>query len=652
MLPRYWILHLLLCHFAIVNPTLAGQCSLPTLTITQSNSRLFNIPIGDYLIDTISCLSLTELQENLKYSSCSPCYFQMRVNRMDNGNLSFNFGNINYVVFKRAGEVIAPIHQNAERALYSIPNVESSLDFEVILHSEKLSDIDVTHLSDDTVMREQFLLDSNTYQTWNAIAWSFLGGLLFIFLVNVISFFFNRRKEILYYGLYAFSLFVYFFVKTISSYNAESQLDLNLIELLLQPIFLIAYVQFVRSFIESRERFARIDLLLRLYLTMLFLALILMGTFSLLDMAVASQVVWYSYRTLAIVSAVGIIVYFSFFKDNLIRFIVVGSSCLVIGGTMAMVFSIFKIYLGAIAPIHWMIIGIVLELIIFSGGVGYRMWLNNQERLQYQSALISEMKKTEQLSEIREEELNRQVTLAVQKLREEEHQKIAVELSLKQRDTELQLLRAQMNPHFIFNCLNSVKSFIAKNEPRAAGDYLSKFAHLMRMILANSKRNTVTLATELETIETYIKLEQMRFNHSFSYNIEVEEDIQTENIQVLPLILQPYVENAIWHGLLQKEGNGKIEIRISLEANHLLIEIEDNGIGRQASAEFKMNNGSKKHKSYGTAISKDRLLQYYRESFEVLFVDKHEAGEPAGTIVKLQLPINTTIYAKAESDPY
>ena len=629
-----------------------AECAIPTLEITQSNSRLFNIPIAKYLIDTQMCVSLERLQTTQKHASCKPCHFRLVSSREDKGKLSFNFGKVSYVVFKKGSEVVAPVHQNAERALYSIDGVESALTFDITLHAESLSDIEVTHLSDDTVMREQFLLDSNTYQTWNAIAWSFLGGLLFIFLVNVISFFFNRRKEILYYGLYALSLFVYFFVKTISSYNAESQLDLNLIELLLQPVFLIAYVQFVRSFVESRERFRKMDILLRLYMSMLFLAFVLMAVFSLLQMEVASQVVWYSYRVVAILSAIGIIIYFSFFKDKIIQFIVVGSSCLLIGSTMAMIFSIYKIYFGAIAPLHWMIIGIVLELIIFSGGVGYRMWLNNQERLQYQSALISEMKKTEQLSEMREEELNRQVKLAVQKLREEEHQKIEAELSLKQRDTELQLLRAQMNPHFIFNCLNSVKSFIAKNEPRAAGDYLSKFAHLMRMILANSKRNTVSLATELETIATYIKLEQMRFNESFSYSLDVSEEIQTETVQVLPLILQPYVENAIWHGLLHKEEDGQIQIRLFIHEKHLCIEIEDNGIGREASAMLKMNNGSKKHKSYGTAISKDRLLHYYQESFAVTFEDKYEGGVPTGTIVRLKLPINISTYAKVESNSY
>ena len=152
----------------------------------------------------------------------------------------------------------------------------------------------------------------------------------------------------------------------------------------------------------------------------------------------------------------------------------------------------------------------------------------------------------------------------------------------------LKSLRSQMNPHFIFNALNSVNSFIAKNDERSANRYLSDFSMLMRAVLENSEEDFIPLSKELELLELYVKLEHSRFSEKFDYHIQVDEQLNREAFLIPPMLLQPFVENAIWHGLRYKENKGSLEITFNqMDADHLQISITDDGIGRKQSAELK-----------------------------------------------------------------
>lgn len=155
------------------------------------------------------------------------------------------------------------------------------------------------------------------------------------------------------------------------------------------------------------------------------------------------------------------------------------------------------------------------------------------------------------------------------------------EFRLQVSDTEMKALRAQMNPHFIFNSLNSISDYISKNDTRSADYYLTRFARVMRMILENSEKKEVSLSEDLKVLELYMQLESMRMNNAFTYEIVVDEAIDPENTLIPPLILQPFVENSIWHGLANKKGAGKITIRIQKQNDMLHCIVEDNGIGRQ-----------------------------------------------------------------------
>jgi ligand-binding sensor domain-containing protein len=174
-------------------------------------------------------------------------------------------------------------------------------------------------------------------------------------------------------------------------------------------------------------------------------------------------------------------------------------------------------------------------------------------------------------------------------------------------EVEMHALRAQMNPHFMFNSLNSINNFILKNDPDNASGYLTKFSRLMRLILDNSRSEWVMLENELKALELYIQLEVVRFDHVFDYTIEVSPEIDMTGTWIPPMILQPYVENAIWHGLLhRKSPGGKLMIRLWREQAKLHVSIEDNGVGREEAKRLNSKSATK-HKSHGMKITAERI---------------------------------------------
>jgi len=202
----------------------------------------------------------------------------------------------------------------------------------------------------------------------------------------------------------------------------------------------------------------------------------------------------------------------------------------------------------------------------------------------------------------------------------------------------LKSLRSQMNPHFIFNALNSVNNYIAKNDERSANRYLSEFSTLMRAVLENSEEDFISLSRELELIELYVKLEHSRFPEKFDYTINLDEQIDTEAFQIPPMLLQPYIENAIWHGLRYKEEKGALSIELTKKETDIIeIRITDNGIGRKRSRELKTRN-QKTQNSKGMGNIKKRIAilnTMYKDKVSVSVQDLNE--DATGTRVILTL---------------
>jgi len=228
--------------------------------------------------------------------------------------------------------------------------------------------------------------------------------------------------------------------------------------------------------------------------------------------------------------------------------------------------------------------------------------------------------------------------LRVQRIRNEA--KLKTEFNKKLADTEMAVLRTQMNPHFMFNSLNSIKYYILNEETENANKYLTKFSKLMRLVLKNSQSKLVNLSDELEALNLYIELESLRFKEEFKYEINVDEKINEEDTYVPPLIIQPYVENAIWHGLLQKAAPGTLTVSINKKDGFIRVEVSDDGIGRKAAEELRSKSATKK--SFGTKITRDRIA-LVREIIGIdASVTTHDLqntnGSAAGTRVVIKMP--------------
>jgi tetratricopeptide (TPR) repeat protein len=203
----------------------------------------------------------------------------------------------------------------------------------------------------------------------------------------------------------------------------------------------------------------------------------------------------------------------------------------------------------------------------------------------------------------------------------------------------LKSLRSQMNPHFIFNALNSVNHFVAQNDERTVNKFLSEFSRLMRLVMENSQEDFIPLYKEHEIISLYLKLEHYRFRDKFDYEMTIDDDINLETFEIPPMLLQPYIENAVWHGLRYKETKGHLALNIRKHSHGLEVEIKDDGIGRQKSAALKTEN-QKKHHSTGIKNIEERLRiinKVYKSHYGVRIKDLDPVSG-LGTHVVISIP--------------
>jgi ligand-binding sensor domain-containing protein/two-component sensor histidine kinase len=222
--------------------------------------------------------------------------------------------------------------------------------------------------------------------------------------------------------------------------------------------------------------------------------------------------------------------------------------------------------------------------------------------------------------------------------REEEKTMLNKQIS----DIEMKALRSQMNPHFIFNVMNSVQNYILENDRVTAQDYLAKFARLMRHVLENSKAENITLDNEIETLKLYVMLEQLRTPDKFTYKVDVDPSISIADTLIMPMLIQPFIENAIIHGMINKNGNdGKINLTIKRSNDQLVCVIEDNGIGRKSAQKIKAAR-STSHKSLGMNVTEERISiinNLHGKNASVIIEDQmDESMNPAGTRVTLTIP--------------
>lgn len=229
-------------------------------------------------------------------------------------------------------------------------------------------------------------------------------------------------------------------------------------------------------------------------------------------------------------------------------------------------------------------------------------------------------------------------------VRARKEEQLKAEFDHKLSEIQMQALRAQMNPHFLFNSLNSIKYFAISKSKDETAAYLSKFAMLVRAILNNSKSRTISLKDELDALRLYIEIEHLRLDGKFDYTMDIDGGLHIEQAQIPPMILQPFVENAIWHGLMHKEGKGRLLVQVKDLGSRIQCMIEDNGIGRARAAEIRQAQLDHK-KSVGMQITSDRISlinKIYSIETQVQVIDLADAdGRATGTRVVITIPLIT-----------
>lgn len=224
-----------------------------------------------------------------------------------------------------------------------------------------------------------------------------------------------------------------------------------------------------------------------------------------------------------------------------------------------------------------------------------------------------------------------------------EKEKRMKELDLLMKESRLAVLQSQMNPHFIFNAMNSIQRFTLQHDVENANKYISRFSRLLRMVLQHSEKNSITLEDELQMLQLYLEIESLRMSNAFSFRFEVEDDIEADALKIPGMMVQPFVENALAHGLANKPGDKSLLVRFYMPHERLLLcEVTDNGIGREKARIVKEKKAAlMPHQSKGINLVQERLSLYNRKvSGKISIIDlTDEAGEAAGTTVKIEIPV-------------
>lgn len=472
-----------------------------------------------------------------------------------------------------------------------------------------------------------------------------LACLLFVALFSVVQYATNRDRAYLLYGAYLFvtAAWILRSLEISVNFSIVSEVAPGLLfksTMVLSYIMQVFYLLFLSALLTVRQTQPTVWPWLR--------GLIGVGV----GLAVVSAIEaamdgfwWSSYTYYAILSTLNygcqFVVLVALLRGlhPLRGYVIAGSLCLLAGG-------IFSIYLNRTGtdsgyslltyPTFYFGIGILAEVLFFSTALGRRSHLveieKNRMQEQYTAELQIELAR-------RTDEVRQQSQL----LEEQRVQQLQTEFDHKLADTEMTALRAQMNPHFIFNCLNSIKLYTLQNDTDKASDYLSKFARLIRLVLENSRADRVPLQYELDALRLYIELEAMRFKEKVQFAIIVSADIDQAFVAVPPLLIQPYVENAIWHGLMHKPDGGTVTITVSQPDEACLhVEITDNGIGRARAEALKSKSAGRKT-SIGMQVTADRIRminQLYNIQTSARILDLIAPdGEPSGTSVVLEISV-------------
>ena len=477
----------------------------------------------------------------------------------------------------------------------------------------------------------------------DAFMWHFTTTAIFILcLISGIISYHSKEKSFGYYTAYSFFLLIYLLFRTpyeIPIRDAMYDSKWSTLNWYVQVIYNCIYFLFFMQFLDVKKYYFKVYRFIKRVVVMSFsLSTALFAGTLLTDTGdIFSQFFKYGFTPIMFGFGLYIAVWAFTVPGWLKYFIVTGSLIFSTLAVIALALSISKRSGEIVDPIVYFYVGIFVEQIAFGFGLAYKVRLINQE-------FVFQVKENEKIkndqNQLLQEELQKKEVELLQvtkKAEEERISKLKSEFDNEIHQLHLSSLQSQMNPHFIFNALSSIKAFLIENDKENAIFYLNKFAKLIRKILDGSRHRKVSLKEELEIIKLYMAIENMRFDNEIGFSVDINENIDLERIAVPPLILQPFLENALWHGLMLSEKEKHVEIHIYKNQNVPVLSLKDNGIGRQRSKDLKKRKFLKRD-SLGLKMTAERIDHFNHKeklsyAFEIIDLVDQE-GDSCGTEVR------------------
>ncbi|MCP2037479.1 sensor histidine kinase YesM [Chryseobacterium sp. HSC-36S06] len=474
------------------------------------------------------------------------------------------------------------------------------------------------------------LIEKDAY---NSILYTVLGGLILLAVFHLGMFLQNKDKSYLLYSLYTiFSFIAYMPVAEsgfVSSLSKTAGLD-NDSKIFFTIVFNCIYFFFFADFLNIKS------INLKWYRIIVFPVTVLLtaGTLIFIGHKIYGLDHIFKWYKNAFIYLITLQTAISFYiltkvKNNLKYYIIFGGIILFICSIVGerTVREIPALNLSRKMGDFIYFVGLLIENIAFSLALGHKQRINHEQKVTFHKDLILELQRNERLKDEMTRENEKRLTVENDKI------KYLQEIS----DLKFSLLQSRMNPHFIFNALNSVKYYILENDSQNAVDYLTKFSKIIRISLAASSLREFTLTEELQTLKLYMDIENLRFENKIDFTIHSAPDIDPDRVRLPPMVLQPFIENSILHGIAAVHDK-KISVKILSVPDKILILITDNGIGRDRAAQIKAIR-STHTKSLGIEIARDMLKNYFGAgNFSVVYTDLHENNIASGTTVEISIP--------------
>ncbi|MBJ2173973.1 histidine kinase [Aureibaculum sp. A20] len=484
------------------------------------------------------------------------------------------------------------------------------------------------------------------YPHQNGFTTFVLGVLFVLFVYHFLLYFQNKDKVYLYYSLYTFLIFLnqtkFVLADSDSMLISNYKSALNDFHTPIIWAYNTIYFVFGFSFLNLKKYSVKWHTFIFNTIYILFAIILITVTLFLItkNSAYIFEVSYYLIPSLFLLGIVGYYVLFTV-KMPLNGYIIIGSLVLYVTSFIGRNYFDFDAFSNNNAANSVFYIGVIIENIIFSLGLGHKQKLILEDKNDSQEKLINQLQENEFLRETVQNQLKQDLALLKEKSKNEKLVTLKETADKELAELKITSLRSQMNPHFIFNSLNAIKLYIINNEKENAVYYLNKFSKLIRRILNASQDKETSLEDEIETTSLYVNIENMRFNNEIDYELTIDKSLNLNATKIPSLILQPFMENALWHGLSAKKGNKKLTLDIKKNGKgNLIFTIEDNGIGRGKSAEIK---GNKVHKreSIGLKLTEERLRNFVKDNsrdYKLTFEDLYnEDGVASGTKVILKL---------------